>query len=93
MGAVAFDETTKEAVWRIGRLPNDKSPSLSGSVTLAPGGRSGRELSLTVLAEFRVNMYAASNIKVNSLRLENEAYNPYKGVRSITKHGVFQIRT
>mgnify|MGYP006137730843 CR=1 FL=1 len=93
VGSVVFDETTKEAVWRIGRLPNDKSPSLSGSVTLAPGGRSGRELSLTVLAEFKVSMYAASNIKVNSLRLENETYNPYKGVRSITKHGVFQIRT
>ena len=92
-GTVHFDETSKECIWRIGKLPNDKTPSLSGSVTLAPGGRPGRELSLTVLAEFKVSMYAASNIRVQSLRLDSEDYKPYKGVRTITQHGVFQIRT
>ena len=92
-GTVHFDETSKECIWRIGKLPNDKTPSLSGSVTLAPGGRPGRELSLTVLAEFKVSMYAASNIRVQSLRLDSEDYKPYKGVRTITQHGIFQIRT
>ena len=92
-GAVQFDETSKECTWRIGKLPNDKTPSLSGFVTLAPGGRPGRELSITVLAEFKVSMYAASNIRVQSLRLDNEDYKPYKGVRTITQNGVFQIRT
>ena len=46
-----------------------------------------------MLAEFKVSMYAASNIRVQSLRLDNEDYKPYKGVRTITQHGVFQIRT
>ena len=41
-GTVQFDETSKECTWRIGKLPNDKTPSLSGFVTLAPGGRPGR---------------------------------------------------
>ena len=27
------------------------------------------------------------------LRLDNEDYKPYKGVRTITQHGIFQIRT
>ena len=36
--------------------------------------------------------YSASGLKVASLRVENEESQPYKGVRSVTTAGCFEIR-
>ena len=88
---VVYDPIIKEVEWHIGRIPKDKLPVLSGTVLLGPG-RSARELSLSLFVTFKVTMYSASGLKDASLRVENEEYQPYKGVRSITRAGTFEVR-
>eukprot|EP00004_Rigifila_ramosa_P010430 TRINITY_DN2228_c0_g1_i1.p1 TRINITY_DN2228_c0_g1~~TRINITY_DN2228_c0_g1_i1.p1 ORF type:complete len:424 (-),score=93.06 TRINITY_DN2228_c0_g1_i1:50-1174(-) len=91
-GLIHFDETTKVCKWEIGKLPKDKSPSLSGNLTLVPG--SGPPDSQPIVSvDFRVALFSASGVKIESLSVLNEKYKPFKGVRSITKSGKFQIRT
>jgi len=90
IGAVQYDELQKVCKWNIGKLPKDKTPQLSGTVALPSGGLAPEALP-TVLAEFKIVMYTASGIKVDSLTCI-ERYKPYKGVRSITRAGKFQIR-
>ena len=77
--------------WQIGKIPKDKLPVLTGSVVLGPG-RSSRELSLSLFVNFKIIMYSASGLKVAGLRVENEEHQPYKGVRSITHAGRFEVR-
>jgi len=91
VGSVVFDATGKEVRWQIGKLPKDKLPVLTGTVALG-AGRSARELSLSMFLGFRVTSYSASGLKVAALRIENEEHQPYKGVRSITRAGRFEVR-
>lgn len=46
----------------------------------------------TLTAQFTIPMYTASGIGVDSLAVA-EKYKPFKGVRSITKGGKYQIRS
>jgi len=90
VGAVQYDELAKVCRWNIGKLPKEKTPQLSGTVALPPGGPLPESLPIAT-AEFKIVMYTASGIKVDSL-LCNERYKPYKGVRSVTRAGKFQVR-
>lgn len=36
------------------------------------------EMGMNIGVDFQINMYAASGLKVDSLRLFHEAYKPYK---------------
>jgi len=65
---------------------------LQGSVSLAPG-QPIPESAPICLVDFKVTMFSASGIRVDSLTLHNENYKPYKGVRTITKAGKFQVRS
>ena len=49
-------------------------------------------LSLSLFVQFKVTMHSSSGLKVNSLRVENEEHQPYKGVRSVTRAGTFEVR-
>jgi len=91
VGSVQYDEQAKVAKWNIGKLPKDKTPQLTGTITL-PTGATLPEANPTLTAQFKIMMYTASGIKVDSLGC-TERYKPYKGVRSITKAGKFQIRS
>jgi AP-3 complex subunit mu len=91
VGSVVYDPQAQEVRWHIGRIPKDKLPILNGSVALGPG-RSARELSLSLFVQFKVVMFSASGLRVASLRVENEEHQPYKGVRSITRAGRFEVR-
>jgi AP-3 complex subunit mu len=91
VGAVLYDEQAKVAKWSIGKLPKDKTPQLSGTMTL-PAGAQLPEANPTLTTQFKIMMYTASGIKVDSLAC-SERYKPYKGVRSITKAGKFQVRS
>jgi len=90
-GAVDYDETKKILKWDIGKI-SSKSPVLSGTVTLLPGA-SIPEMNPIIQVDFKITMFSASGIKVESLTLYTEKYKPYKGVRSVTKAGKYQIRT
>jgi len=88
-GTIQYDEQTKTAKWIIGKMPKEKSPQMDG--TLSPSVTP--ETPTIITSEFKIVMYTASGLKVDSLSLQNEKYKPYKGVRSITKAGKFQVRT
>lgn len=91
-GNFQFDDMTKVCRWSIGKIPKDKSPILEGTVTLAPGP-STPESSPVIQADFKIVMYTASGLKVDSLAVHNVGYKPYKGVKTITKAGKFHIRS
>lgn len=91
-GAVGFDERTAEATWTVGKLPKDKTPTLTGSFRL-PSGRPTRGLSLSLFVHFRAMLHSCSGLKVASLLLENEETQPFKGVRAITSAGTVEVRT
>jgi len=65
---------------------------LEGNLSLVPGA-SPPDGNPTVRVEFNVTMFAASGIRVESLALHNESYKPFKGVKSWTRAGNFEIRT
>jgi AP-3 complex subunit mu len=92
VGHVSCEETTKQARWEIGRLPKDRTPSLSGTITLFPNAPTP-ESGPTCSVEFKVVMFCVSGLKIDALQCTNEKYKPYKGVRSVTKAGKFQVRS
>ncbi|KAG9306556.1 hypothetical protein G9A89_004753 [Geosiphon pyriformis] len=91
VGSYIFDPVTKCIRWDLGKIkPKERVPCLSGNFT---SSEQTPESGHTISLEFQINMYAISGLKVDSLKLYNEGYKPYKGVRSLTKAGKFQIRT
>lgn len=91
-GTVQYDEGSKVCVWRVGKMPKDRTPILSGNVSL-PTGTPPPDSNPIIEVRFRVNQYSASGLKVESLNLHNENYKPYKGVKNVTQAGRFQVRT
>jgi len=90
IGIVTFDDSTKTCRWLIKALPpNAHSPILEGTFSFDPENKPSLP---TVYVDFKVNMWAASGIKVDSLTLLQEKYNHFKGVKSLTKGGHLQIR-
>jgi len=89
-GVVSFDESTKLCRWLIKALPpNAPSPILEGTFSFDPANKPSLP---TLGVDFKVQMWAASGIKVDSLGLLNEKYNHFKGVKTLTKGGNLQIR-
>ena len=76
--------------WQIGRITKGRLPCLHGIMVL-DRSRLARQLSLSLFVVFRI-MYSASGLKVDSLRVDNEDIQPYKGVRSIVRAGLFEVR-
>jgi AP-3 complex subunit mu len=56
------------------------------------GSKAVREEALPVQMHWKVPMASVSGLAVSGLQLTNERYKPYKGVRTLTKSGKFQIR-
>eukprot|EP01094_Clydonella_sp_ATCC50884_P006719 TRINITY_DN1592_c0_g1_i1.p1 TRINITY_DN1592_c0_g1~~TRINITY_DN1592_c0_g1_i1.p1 ORF type:complete len:410 (-),score=130.40 TRINITY_DN1592_c0_g1_i1:97-1326(-) len=90
-GSIRYDDMSHTLTWNIGRLATDKSPMLDGSVTLQ-SGLDKPDGNPVCLVAFKVNMYSVSGVKVDSLAVHNEPYKPYKGVRSVTRAGNFEVR-
>ncbi|CAG8566061.1 9820_t:CDS:10 [Ambispora gerdemannii] len=91
LGSYMFDHVAKCIRWDLGKItPKEKTPALSGNFT---SSEQTPESGHTITLDFQINMYALSGLKVDSLKIYNEGYKPYKGVRSLTKAGKFQIRT
>lgn len=76
----------------IGRIPKDKSPSLSGDLILEAGLER-----LHVFPVFKVGFkimgVALSGMKIDKLELKNVPSPPYKGFRALTRAGEYQIRS
>jgi AP-3 complex subunit mu len=101
VGTVKYDSDQSKAIWEIGKLPKELTPTLEGSVSLNSSSAENDSKQSnppideypTITAEFQVKMYAASGLKVDGLAIRGVGYKPFKGVRSITQAGKFQIRT
>jgi AP-3 complex subunit mu len=65
-GTVTFDDMTKVCRWSLGRLKSGATPQLEGTVNHAPGTPKP-DSSPTILVEFKVTMWAASGLKVDTL--------------------------
>lgn len=89
-GAIKYDETRKCVRWEIGFLPEGKQQVLEGTFEL-PAAYVHEELSV-VTADFNIKMFALSGLKVDGLTITNVKYKPFKGFRTVTKAGTFQIR-
>nr|GMD97728.1 AP-3 complex subunit mu [Ipomoea batatas] len=76
--------------WSIGRIPKDKSPSLSGTLVLESGLKR-----LHVFPTFRVGFKimgtALSGLKIDKLDIRNLPTCPYKGFRALTRAGEYQV--
>mmetsp|Transcript_15438 Transcript_15438/g.18893 ORF Transcript_15438/g.18893 Transcript_15438/m.18893 type:complete len:421 (+) Transcript_15438:29-1291(+) len=90
-GKVTQDQITKTIKWQVGRYPKDKTPVLEGTVSM-PNDYNGNAKP-TVRIGFEIKGLSISNLKVDSLAVHNCNYKPFKGVRHITKAGVFLIRS
>lgn len=91
VGTVLYDEASKIAKWNIGKLSSNASklPQLSGSMVI----QGVPDASLPAIQVYwKVPAASVSGIQISGLHLTNERYRPYKGVRTITKSGRFQVR-
>lgn len=78
-GTVSFDETTKICTWTLKALPA-APPQLDGTFSWQ-GERPAKPV---LHCTWRVMGWAASGLKVESLTLQNEKYNHFKGVKLLT---------
>ncbi|KAI8824238.1 adaptor complex AP-3 domain-containing protein [Fimicolochytrium jonesii] len=94
-GQYTFDHNTKELRWTIGKIAADFNvagvPQLTGSLYLDADASPVQPL-LTIYVDFKVNMFTATGLKIDTLQVHHEAYKPFKGVRTVTRAGRYQIR-
>lgn len=90
-GKVTQDQITKIIKWQVGRYPKDKIPTLEGTVSMPNDYTDNAKP--TVRIGFEIKGLSLSNLKVDSLAVHNVSYKPFKGVRHITKAGVYLIRS
>ncbi|CAM9659384.1 unnamed protein product [Choristocarpus tenellus] len=89
-GTFLFDEASKVVKWSVGKLSKDKSATMNGTMRIQ--GPKPEE-SPPIQLSWKVPMASVSGLAVTSLQLFNEKYRPYKGVRTLTRSGKFQVRT
>ncbi|KAM3586183.1 hypothetical protein VKS41_002711 [Umbelopsis sp. WA50703] len=90
VGQYMYDPVTKSIKWEISKIQiRDRTPMLSGTYS---SSSATHDIGTTISLQFQISMFAVSGLKVDTLRLFREGYKPYKGVRSVTKAGKFQIR-
>lgn len=93
MGRIHFDQSTKFVRWNVGKLSNEPgslSPALSGIFSFEP--RKRVLPSITFQVDFNISGYTVCALKAENLLIHNEPYKPYKGFRSSSKAGRYQIR-
>ena len=105
IGSVVYDEAGKVAKWTLGKLadyPNMPRAQLTATLKLTPPKKRNRQdddeeedekiqppnLSL----HWKIPLTSVSGLTVSGLSITGESYQPYKGVRNITKSGLYQVR-
>ncbi|TPX57145.1 hypothetical protein PhCBS80983_g04048 [Powellomyces hirtus] len=94
-GQCTFDHITKELRWTIGKISSDFNiagvPLLTGTLYLDSDPDPIQTL-YTIYVDFKINMFTASGLKIDTLQVHHEPYKPFKGVRTVTRAGRYQIR-
>lgn len=78
--------------WTIGRIPKDKTPSLSGTFVLETGVEF-LNVYPTFQVGFRIMGIALSGLQVDKLDLKNMPNRFYKGFRALTRAGKYEVRS
>lgn len=92
VGKVTFDPITRYMVWSIGTY-NEKDPiTIKGSASLDAGFELGNR-NPVITAKFQTIGSLVSNAKISSLEIDNISYNPFKGVKYVTRAGNYEFRT
>lgn len=94
VGTAIFDESTKTINWNLGKVTErSKSATLTG--TIYANNTAQREVmeKPTIQFSWKVPTSTVSGLGVDQLMLTNERYRPFKGVRTVTQTGNYQIRT
>lgn len=82
----------KTCSWSVGRIPKDKSPSMSGTLVLETG-LERLHVFPTFKVGFRIMGVALSGLQIDKLDLKNLPNRPYKGFRALTRAGEFEVRS
>ncbi|KAA8536718.1 hypothetical protein F0562_029196 [Nyssa sinensis] len=84
--------TNKTCSWTIGRIPKDKTPSMSGTLVLE-AGLERLHVFPTFQVGFRIMGVALSGLRIDKLDLKNLPNRPYKGFRALTRAGEYEVRS
>lgn len=99
VGQVKFNQITKVCRWVIGKIEpftagsktsSKPRPVLEGTIALPQTFHSDSKPTLQV--GFTIKTLSSSGLKVHNLSVHNIKYKPFKGIRSITKAGNYQVR-
>jgi AP-3 complex subunit mu len=92
---VIIDDAKKTVVWDIGRIPKENvSPHLEGKIHFSSSGAQSAEIAKPCIqCEWHCIGFLSSGLDVDSLSLSNVNYAPFKGVKSLSKAGRFEVRT
>mmetsp|Transcript_1873 Transcript_1873/g.1982 ORF Transcript_1873/g.1982 Transcript_1873/m.1982 type:complete len:456 (-) Transcript_1873:36-1403(-) len=92
VGTVLYDEAAKIASWRIGKVNEHSRPMLTGTFLIS--GTDKPEENPPLGLSWKIPQSSVSGLTVSGLTLTGVNYGnkPYKGVRSLTKSGRFQVR-
>lgn len=90
-GNFYYDVKSQSLIWEIGKLDTrDKAPMIQGTFTLPD--EEDAVLPHYLAVSFQMSGYLLSGLKVDMLKLQNENYKPYKGVKTVTRSGRFEVR-
>lgn len=103
VGSVALDEAGKIAKWTLGKLTDDPANmatraqltcTLKLHNTSSSSNSSKKEYITTpnLSLHWKIPLTSVSGLSVSGLSLAGESYRPYKGVRNVTKSGLYQVR-
>lgn len=90
-GKYSYDTSTKKFLWEVGKL-DGKTASIKGTLALNTNIQAP-DISPTIIVKFSINQASLSDVRVNRLDMFGENYKPFKGVKYISRAGVFQVRT
>ncbi len=92
MGTFSFDGISKVFTWKIGKLPKEKVPQLTGDILMMDGAVAVSELAPCVTVQFSMQQHSVSGLNVDSVAVSNIKYKPYKGVKKCCKSGNVEVR-
>lgn len=96
VGSVVYIEACKVARWNLGTMNSTSKATLTCTFTLSTPKTEEEEHESThppnVSLNWKIPLASVSGLAVSGLSVQRETYAPYKGVRNITKSGVFQVR-
>jgi AP-3 complex subunit mu len=96
VGSIVYDEAGKIAKWTLGKMADDASltrAQLTTDLKVNPKKEGDDEIRPPNLSlHWKIPLASVSGLSVSGLSVSGEAYRPYKGVRNITKSGLYQVR-